>query len=104
MFKQPFYVSPHAVKRFKERVSNLPTRLIRTIIQAALQDNRQVVGVQTWDKNPCMIYKAQFRDTKYMIAVQKDLLKSGDTWPVVRTILAAGMETKIRYERSGWKW
>lgn len=104
MFKQPFYVPPHAVERFRERVADLPTIVIRQIIQAALQDNRQTVGIQTWDKAPCVVYRAQYRDVKYMIVVQRDLRKFKDAWPIVRTILSADMETKIRYERRGWSW
>ena len=42
IFKQPYYVSPHAVKRFRERVANLPTKTVRTIIQAALQDTGEL--------------------------------------------------------------
>jgi len=104
MFKQPFYVPPHAIERFRERVADLPTKTIRQVIQAALQDDKQIVGVQTWDKKPNVVYHAQYQDVKYMIMVQKDLRKFDNTWPIVRTILADGMETKIKYERRGWKW
>ena len=103
MFKQPFYVPPHTVSRFRERVVDLPTKTIRMIVQAALQDNKQLVGVQTWDKRPCVVYRSQYRDIKYLIVVQRDTQKN-DAWPVVRTILSDGMETKIRYERMGWNW
>lgn len=104
MFKQPFYVPPHAIQRFRERVADLPTLTIRTLIQAALQDNKQIVGVQTWDKHPCVVYRAQYRDVKYLIVVMQDLRKHDNAWPIVRTILSEGMETKIRYERRGWDW
>ena len=106
-FKQPFYVSIHAVKRFRERIARLPTRTIRTIIQAALQDNRQQVMVQAWNRRSCPVYKAQYRDKEYWIPVlRQDRAEKpeGEVWPVVPTILLPEMETNIYKERSGWRW
>ncbi|MFZ5687860.1 MAG: hypothetical protein ACOY9Y_06670 [Bacillota bacterium] len=104
MFGQPFYVSPHAVKRFRERVADLPTKTIRTIIMAALQDNRQQVAVQIYNRRPCPIYRAQYRDVEYLIPVIHEEKKK-DSWPVVPTILLPHMDTNpIIYERSGWRW
>lgn len=103
-FEQPFYVAPHAVKRFRERVANLPTKTIRTIIMAALQDNRQQVAVQIYNRKPCPIYHAQYLDVKYLIPVIHEEKKK-DGWPVVPTILESGMDANpIIYERRGWKW
>ena len=61
-FKQPYYIPPHAVQRFRERVVNLPTRTIRIIIQSALQGCGQLVGYQVYDRQKCPVYKAQYRD------------------------------------------
>lgn len=102
-FKQPFYVSPHAVKRFKQRVANLPTRTVRIIIQAALQDNHQVVGVQIYNKRKCPLFRANFAGIEYIIPVMADRKKT-DAWPVVPTILLPGMKTYELYERGGWNW
>lgn len=104
MFKQPFYVSPHAVSRFKERVADLPTLTIRTIIQAALQDNRQVVEVQRYNHQKCPIFKARYQSVDYLIPVFKERRKRGEVWPVVPTILLPGMATNKITERSGWSW
>ena len=103
MFKQPYYVSPHAVQRFRERVANLPTKTIRTIIMAALQDDKQVVQVQTYNHRPCPIFRAKYRDVAYLIPTLHDRKKQG-AWPVVPTILLEGMDTKKTYERRGWEW
>ena len=106
-FRQPFFVSDHAVRRFRERIARLPTRTIRTIIQAALQDNRQRVMVQAWNKQPCPIYRAQYLDKEYLIPViRQDRAEkpAGDLWPVVPTILLPGMEVNIYKEKSGWRW
>ena len=104
MFRQPFYVSPHAVKRFKERVADLSTRTVRTIIQAALQDNQQIVDVQRFNRQECPIFRAQYRDVSYLIPVLRDQHKIRDAWPVVPTILLPGMVTNKIHERKGWQW
>lgn len=104
-FRKPFYVSPHAVQRFKERVADLPTKTIRIIIQAALQDNRQQVGVQIFNHRPCPVFKSRYLDKEYLIPVLPEEKKvNGELWPVVPTVLLPGMETKIFKERRGWKW
>lgn len=103
MFKQPFYVSPHAVERFRQRVARLPTRTIRTIIQAALQDNRQQVDVQVFNRRLCPVYRARYRDVEYLIPVVYPEGKT-DAWPAVPTILLPGMETNKLFKRRGWRW
>lgn len=106
IFKQPFYVSPHAITKFRERVAILPTKVIRTIIQAALQDNNQQIVVQVFDHKPCPVFKAKYLDIEYLIPViPKDKRKQENTWPVVPTILLPNMRTgKLISERSGWRW
>lgn len=102
-FKYPFYVSPHAVQRFKERVADLPTRTVRIIIQAALQDNRQVVEIQGYNHSLQPVFRAKYAGVEYLIPVLEETRKK-DAWPVVPTILLSGMETYKIYERSGWHW
>ncbi|MCK9328183.1 MAG: hypothetical protein M0P69_21985 [Bacteroidales bacterium] len=89
-FAQPFYVSPHAVQRFRERVADLPTRTIRVIIQAALQGCRQLVGYQIYDRKKCPVYKARYQGSEYMIPVRIEKRKV-NAWEVVPTILSPGM-------------
>jgi hypothetical protein len=104
MFKQPYYVSPHAVKRFQERVADLPTKAVRTVIQAALQDTRQMVQVQNYNRRQCPVFRAQYLNKEYLIPVIHEQRKK-DSWPVVPTILLPGMAiNQVLYERSGWGW
>ena len=37
-FNQPYFVSPHAVERFRERVCDIPPAKVIETVQAALQD------------------------------------------------------------------
>lgn len=104
IFKQPYYVSPHAVDQFRERVAaDLPTKTIRTIIMAALQDQRQTVAVQMYNKRPCPVYSAKYLSVEYLIPVIHERKKK-DGWPVVPTILLPDMDINKIYERRGWKW
>ncbi|MEG3071000.1 MAG: hypothetical protein RQM92_09500 [Candidatus Syntrophopropionicum ammoniitolerans] len=90
-FEQPYYVSTHAVQRFKKRVANLPTRVIRVIIQIALQHSgKQLVGYQVYNRRKCPVYKAQYRDKEYLIPVIAER-KKANAWPVVLTILKPDM-------------
>lgn len=103
-FEQPYYVSPHAVQRFREYIADLPEETIRVIIQATLQDQKQKVMVQIYDHEPSPIYKAKYMDIEYLIPVQRDRKKI-NAWPVVPTILLSWMRTgRIIGERSGWNW
>lgn len=101
MFKQPFFITPHAVNRFRERVADLPAAKIISLVQAALQDNRQVVGVQVYNKQRRPVFRAKYRDVEYLIPIAK---RKNQEWPYVPTILLPGMRTFILYERSGWHW
>ncbi len=103
-FKQPYYVSPHAVQRFRERVADLPTRVIRSLIMAALQNTRQIVQTQTFNKQLCPVFRAKYRNVDYLIPVIQDNEKT-DAWPTVPTILLPGMNINPgKGERSGWRW
>lgn len=104
IFKQPFYVSPHAVERFRQRVADLPTKTIRIIIQSALQNNKQQVDVQIFNRRLCPVHRARYRDVEYLIPVIHPENKV-DAWPVVPTVLTPEMETNKLYEkRGGWHW
>lgn len=103
-FKQPFYVSIHAVNRFRERVADLPTKTIRTIILSQLQDNEQEVHIHIYNHKPCPIYKAKFRDVVYFIPVIHEKKKK-DSWPVVPTILLPGMKLySVIGKKFGFNW
>lgn len=90
MFRQPFYVSPHAVKRFRQRVATLPTRTIRTIIQAQLQGCRELITMQVYNRQRCPVYRGRYQGKEFLIPVLHDRRKK-DAWSVVPTILLPGM-------------
>jgi hypothetical protein len=100
-FKHPVFVTPHAVTRFQERVADLPAAKVFNLIQAALQDNRQVVGVQIYNKQRRPVFRARYREVEYLIPIAR---RRDREWPYVPTILLSEMRSYILYERSGWRW
>jgi len=101
MFANPVFVTPHAIKKFQERIAHLPTKPIIALIQAAVQDCRQMVGVQIYNKQRSPVFRAKYRDKEYLIPVAR---RRDREWPYIPTILLPGMRTYILYEKSGWNW
>lgn len=98
-FKKPFFVTPHAVRRFQERIADLPAAQVIRLIQAALQDNRQMAGVQVYNKERCPVFRARYRDVEYMIPIAQQ--GKGRQWPYVPTVLLPDMRIYILHERRG---
>ncbi len=100
-FAQPYFVSPHAVERFQERVSNLPAAKAILVVQAALQVKKEPAwSFKMRDGRLCWVYSAKYAGISYYIPVAKQ--KRGHDskdWPVVTTILGSDMgpETKEEY-------
>lgn len=101
MFENPVFVTPHAVERFQELVASLPAKTVIILIQAAVQDCRQVVGVQIYNKQRRPVFRAKYQDKEYLIPVAR---RRDREWPYIPTILLPGMRTHILYERRGWNW
>jgi hypothetical protein len=100
-FKRPVFVTPHAIKRFQEHVADLPANDVIAIIQAALQDHRNIIGLQTWDRRPWPVFRCRYQDKEFFVPAQKE---QGRKWPFVRTILLPGMELGITHEWKGGRW
>ena len=94
-FKQPYFISPHAVKRFQERVAHLPASKVIIIVQAVLQGIPLIAGVQRFNHQSCYVYKARYRDKEYLIPV----FQNGKEWPSVPTVLLPGMKIYGKRER-----
>lgn len=104
LFKFPYYVSPHAVERFRDRVaffSGLHEHYIRLEIQKQLQsDKRELLGFVRWDKQVNPAYMGRFKGRKYIIPTQMDLNKTGEVWPTVPTILPLNSMNNMHWERN----
>lgn len=96
-FKQPYFVTPHAVKRFQERVANLPEHDVILVVQAALQVKRDPAWTfKLRDGRLCLVYAAMYRGIRYYIPTFQENRgrEPGETWPVVPTVLGPDMGEK----------
>jgi len=99
-FKQPYFISPHAVGRFQERICDIsPAEVVETV-QTALQDPGLPVDAEIRDGELSLIYRAKFHGREYYIATTPP--KAEGEWPQVPTILynhAKFLRTKKRRPR-----
>lgn len=84
-FKQPYFISPHAVKQFQKRVCDIPAAEVIEAVQAALQDPGLPVDAEVRDGELSLIYRAEYRGREYYIITMPP--KAEGEWPQVPTIL-----------------
>jgi len=98
-FKQPFFISPHAVERFRERVCDIPAAEIIKSVQAALQGPGLPVDAEVKHGKLSLIYRAEFRGREYYIPVVSG--EEEGQWPQVPTVLCSHPKfLKTRKHRS----
>jgi predicted DNA-binding transcriptional regulator AlpA len=99
LFDCPYYIAPHAVDRFRERVkSALPTRMIREIINNGLNcGEKRLLGYTRWNGQVTPLYSIQYEDLEFLAPISVDAQKT-DGWPVVPTILTKNTGN-IHWER-----
>lgn len=96
-FVQPFFVTPHAVKRFQERIADIPAAKVIEAVQALLQDPGESVDREVRDGKVCDIYRGEYgsvnrengddsgaRKPVYIPVIPAE---GAERWPVVPTIL-----------------
>lgn len=88
-FEQPFYISYHAVWRFRQRIAMIPREAVRSVIQASLQPGcRLLVGIaQSRDQGEMPVYSGVFQTHEFYVPV----IWKRKGWPAVATILRPGM-------------
>lgn len=84
-FNQPFFVSPHAVERFRERVCDIPPAKVIETVQAALQDPGLPVDAEIREGKLTLIYRAEFQGREYYIPIVP--AEEEGQWPQVPTVL-----------------
>ena len=99
-FRRPYFVTPHAMKRFRERVLSLLGRDLQDleivqIINAALQVRRDPAWTY-WvghgkDRQLSRVYPALYAGVRYYIPAVKN---PGREWLYVPTILGPDMGQK----------
>lgn len=95
IFEKPFFVSPHAMHRFKERVANLSDGRIINLIQTILQDPGMPVDMQYMDNQLVPIFRAVYNGKSFYIPV----VKGEKDWPTVPTILGEESSLHNKFRR-----
>jgi len=81
-FERPFFITPHAVKRFQERVADLPAADIIQLIQAILQDPGLPVDIDYRHGQMTPIFKGKYGSKVFYVPIAK----GKGPWPSVPTI------------------
>lgn len=56
-FKQPYFVTAHAVQRFQEEVARIPAHRVLQVVQEALQNPGEPVEFERRDGQLCPIFR-----------------------------------------------
>lgn len=94
-FKQPYFITAHAVKRFQERVANINSARVIEVIQEALQDPGAPVEFERRQGQMLPIFKCNYEGFTYYVPVAKG---KGD-WPAVPTVYGRGAIIHERIKR-----
>lgn len=84
----PFFVSPHAVERFRHYVAELPAGEIIRIIQQNLQHPGNPIQWEIKSGTLAPIFQFSYGDKKYYVPV----MPGDGEWPVVPTIIGQGSQ------------
>ena len=98
-FRFPFFVAPHAMKRFRERVADLSDDDIIFVIQAILQDPGAPVQMEYGDSQLTPIFAAKWKGKYFYFPV----IKGKEDWPMVPTVYGEETELHKRYISGGLK-
>ena len=84
-FEQPYFVTPHAVDQFKDRIEDISATEVIEAVQALLNDDPPRVPDS---RNPrdSDLFVGQHEGVVYYVPVVEPDEEHGD-WPVVPTIL-----------------
>ena len=89
LFAQPYFVTPHAVQRFRERVVDIPPARVIEAAQEMLQDSGLPVDAEMRDGKLALIYRARYAGkTVYLTVGRGDTASEGKPWPAVITVMS----------------
>lgn len=86
-YKYPFFISPHAVNRFRERVANIWPAEVIDFLQAFLQHPPRPVQLEYRDSMLIPIFRGYYEGRVFYCPVVKGEGTGG--WPCVPTVNGA---------------
>ena len=89
LFAKPYFVTPHAVERFRERVADIPPARVIEVVQEMLQDPGLPVDAELRDGKLALIYRARYAGkTVYLMVGRGDAAGEDKPWPAVITVMS----------------
>ena len=97
LFEKPHFVAPHAVRRFRERVADIPAEEVIVAVQALLQEPGLPVDADLREGGLTLIYAGRHAGKPVYLPV---VAGKGD-WPCVPTVYGAESKLHGRLTRRG---
>jgi len=94
-FKHPYFISPHAVQRFREEVENISSWMVIKTIQEALQNPGEPIEFERRDGQLCPLFRCSYEGFIYYVPVAK----GQGNWPAVPTVHGRGSIIHERIKR-----
>lgn len=94
-FKQPYFVTAHAVQRFQEEVARIPAHKVIEIVNIALQSPGEPVEFERRGGQLCPIFRCDYKGFIYYVPVAK----GRGEWPAVPTVHGRGSIIHERIKR-----
>lgn len=84
MFERPYFVTPHAVDRFRERIADIPAAKVIEAVQEMLQNPGLPVDAEMREGKLTLIYRGYFNGKAVYLPVVREKDKE---WPIVPTVM-----------------
>ncbi|HHV61129.1 MAG TPA: helix-turn-helix domain-containing protein [Firmicutes bacterium] len=84
IFEHPYFVTPHAVDRFRERIADIPPAQVIEAVQDMLQAPGLPVDAEMRDGKLVLIYRGSFNGKAVYLPVVRENDKE---WPIVPTVM-----------------
>lgn len=100
-YEMPFFVTPHAVDRFRERVADIPPARVIDFILRAMQNPGLPLNVEYAGHYLCPIYRVWYGSRPAYIPVTPG--SHADGWPSIPTVYSVESALHIKYHTGGLK-
>ena len=95
-FERPYFVTPHAVRRFQQRIADVSRADAIRAVQALLQEPGLPVDAQVRDGKLCVLYRIERAGVLMHFGVTHDPARE---WPTVTTVFGRHKRTFKHWKR-----
>ncbi|MCB9640433.1 MAG: hypothetical protein H6727_16175 [Myxococcales bacterium] len=95
------FVTPHAMDRFRTFVANIPDEIIIHWCKSQINNHRNIIGIQMFDRQAQPIYLLDYEGTALYVPLRK---QRGQFWPIIPTILRDHPRGLRPWKGRRWRW